>query len=81
MAAWMGRAAVSVPSGSTGLFGLLEWSENAVPCSTEPPAQAKALPHTGLAAADPLSPKAEASESQCWEEDSALIIKSSSKRS
>lgn len=54
---------------------------NAVPCSTEPPAGAKALPHAGLAAAKLLSLKAEASESQCWGEGSALIIKSPSKKS
>lgn len=48
---------------------------------TEPPAPAKALPHAGLVAANPLSLKAQASESQRWGEDSALIIKSPSKKS
>lgn len=61
--------------------GALGVGGNAVPCSAEPPAGAKALPHAGLAAAKPLSLKAEESESQCWGEDSALIIKSPSKKS
>lgn len=81
MAAWMGRAAVSALSGSTGQFGLLGWVTMLSPAPLSHRLEPRPCHTAGLAVARPLSLRAEESESQCWGEHRALIIKSPSKKS